>query len=641
MKDRKKEITLLIIGILTLVSLVVGATYAFFKAQTGPAANFNVITTTGTTDNLTFTTVGNILINASANNFAKGSEDLNGTITATASLIANDSTNTTEPYYYNVYLEVMENELEYSSFKDHDGELPNLVFKTRYDKTLGNNIDYRGVTNGYDPIPELYLTITGPNGYKFDIDFPVATLKNEDDSYDITELREGIYPLVLNKSIQVGELDNGTKKEEWKVKVTLKNLDSNQQLNTGKTFNAKVIIQAEKIPMNLMDVCSEGDNLANCIQLLHDKSEFGASNLLYHDGKADYEGEENYTLEAGDNSYRYSGSYEKVNNYICFGTKCSTDPKEEGYNNLYRIIGTFGSDGIKLVKADYANKELLGEGTQKPTGDLSQANPETNGSHYTGNPYRATTGTNGEKDAYIHRYYQYKGNLTQVDRYRWQENGNDKTAANWNTSLLNNIHLNTNYYNSIDSTYRSLIKGHIWIWGNNNATYNNIALGTNAKSVYDNEIGANSKTNQKTTDSENIGLLYVSDYLYGATPNNWSKQPFNNKWSWNDSNGITDKFGNPTVSFNEHEEETDYRSATDSNWLYMGLWDWLITQRHDDTNGTDSPVYAFPLDASGRVRYNYVGTNSFVVRPTFYLDSSMTKYKSGTGTINDPYTLQV
>ena len=35
MKNRKKEITMLIIGILILITLILGAAYAYFKAQTG------------------------------------------------------------------------------------------------------------------------------------------------------------------------------------------------------------------------------------------------------------------------------------------------------------------------------------------------------------------------------------------------------------------------------------------------------------------------------------------------------------------------------------------------------------------------------------------------------------------------------
>ena len=628
-KDRKKEITLLVIGILTLVSLVVGATYAFFKAQTGPAANFDVSTTTGTTDNLSFTTVGNILINASADNFAKGSEDLFGTITATANLIANNSTNTTEPYYYNVYLEVIENELEYSSFTDPDKQLDDLVFTTEYEKTLGNNRDYNGLTKGYDPIPELYLTITGPNDYEYNIDFPVATLKENDDSYDITELREGIYPLVLNKVIQVEGQDNGTKKEEWQVKVTLKNLDSNQQLNTGKTFNAKVIIQAEKIPMNLMDVCSEGDNLANCIQQLHNKSTYGASNLIYHDGKADYEGEENYELEAGDLSYRYTGSYEKVNNYICFGTSCSTDPSKPAYNNLYRIIGTFGDDGIKVVKSDYANKELLGTGTEKPESldNLNNLDTTIYGS-FTNTVYDYNL-FGEDKDSFAHRY---KGLLEYVDRYRWQENKNDNIEANWTTSLLNTIHLNKVYFEKIEKLYRNLITNHKWIWGNDNATRANIVYSQNAKTAYDYELGKDSNINKKVYNKE-IGLLYASDYLYGASPINWIKRPWTGAYNYMNDGTKLDKFGDEIGSFPDQQIKFDYRSTIDQNWLFLGLNEWFITI---DANETVSII----VDASGFLNTRHGGTRSYATRPSFYITNDAI-LKGGTGTINDPYTLQV
>ncbi len=633
MKNRKKEITLLVIGILTLVSLVVGATYAFFKAQTGPAANFDVNATTGTTDNLTFTTVGNILINASSDNFAKGSEDLFDTITATANLIANNNTNTTEKYYYNIYLEVIENELEYSSFKDPDKKLKDLVFTNEYDKTLGNNRDYNGLTKGYDPIPELYLTITGPEGYVYNIDFPKVTLNENNDSYDITEVREGIYPLVLNKEIQVEEKDNGTKKEEWNIKVTLKNLESNQQLNTGKTFNAKVIIQAETIPMNLMDVCNKGDNLAECIKLLHDKSEYGASNLIYHDGVADYEGMPNVELETGDKSYRYTGSYEKVNNYICFGEKCSTDPSKTEYNNLYRIIGTFGEDGIKLVKADYANKELLGLGTKPPT-DIESANPNTDGS-YSSSVYSATSVENEIKDHFNHRY---KGILNHIDKYYWQKKGTAETIGDWPTSLLNKIHLNTNYYGSIDDVYKSLIKKHKWIYENDNAMIYNISRGNNVKTVFDNEIGTNSKTNQKTTDPENIGLLYVSDYLYGATPNNWSKKPYTGTWNYTIDETKKDKFGNPVLSFDEDEIYSDYRSTTDSNWVYIGLWEWTITQGYAGKSELTFSTHVFSLTPAGFPDWGYVGYRTYAVRPTFYITND-TKLVSGTGTFEDPYII--
>ena len=58
---------------------------------------------------------------------------------------------------------------------------------------------------------------------------------------------------------------------------------------------------------------------------------------------------------AEDNSYRFAGSNESVNNFVCFGTDDSVCP----YDNLYRIIGVFNNQ-VKLIKWDFANSNLLG-----------------------------------------------------------------------------------------------------------------------------------------------------------------------------------------------------------------------------------------------------------------------------------------
>ena len=74
----------------------------------------------------------------------------------------------------------------------------------------------------------------------------------------------------------------------------------------------------------------------------------GVNDLYYHDGVGTY----GY-LEAGDNSYRYSGA--NPNNYVCFGSDADVCPND----NLYRIIGIFDSQ-VKLIKHDYAATNLLG-----------------------------------------------------------------------------------------------------------------------------------------------------------------------------------------------------------------------------------------------------------------------------------------
>ena len=178
--------------------------------------------------------------------------------------------------------------------------------------------------------------------------------------------------------------------------------------------------------------------------------------------------------EAEDNSYRYAGA--NPNNYACFGSDEETCPAD----NLYRIIGVFG-DEVKLIKSDYATSALLG----------------TNGD-YSGDTYKDNTDY-------------YKGNLD-VDAYYW--NGNNQNT--WSESLLNKINLNTNYLNNIGNDQNNKIANYTWQIGGN--TYDNILKNT-VKNTYQNEI-INPLTN--TTYSAKIGLMYVSDYGYAASPESWN-----------------------------------------------------------------------------------------------------------------------
>ena len=176
----------------------------------------------------------------------------------------------------------------------------------------------------------------------------------------------------------------------------------------------------------------------------------GENNIYYHDA--------NLTNGAGDNSYRYAGASESVNNFVCFGTNESTCPTD----NLYRIIGVFG-DNVKLIKYDYANSNLLG----------------------TDGDYSTKTYSKSE-------YSTYKGELTTINRYFWNYKNNtsinDGSGSNtWSTSLFNKTNLNKNYLNNIGTTW------------------------SNATKTYGPENG-----------TSKIGLMYVSDYGFAAAPSEWT-----------------------------------------------------------------------------------------------------------------------
>ena len=125
-----------------------------------------------------------------------------------------------------------------------------------------------------------------------------------------------------------------SKEERWDIKVTFVNYDKNQSANAGKSMSAKVMIQKEVIPFH--QTCN--DNTLACHTAKLYTGTQGQNGIYYHDASL--------KNGAGDNSYRFAGASDQVNNYVCFGsnvTPCPTD-------NLYRIIGVFG-DKVKLIKS--------------------------------------------------------------------------------------------------------------------------------------------------------------------------------------------------------------------------------------------------------------------------------------------------
>ena len=235
----------------------------------------------------------------------------------------------------------------------------------------------------------------------------------------------------------------------------------------GKTFSAGVAVKAydrEKATIN--EVCSNGNNLASCVTSF---ASLGAEETaIYH-----HEG----SLENGinDNSYRYAGAPEQVNNFVCFGSTTKPCPTD----NLYRIIGVI--DGkVKLIKYDYATSTLLGT-----DGDYSGSDtPDTN---------------------------YYKGSLSSIDTYYW----NNVTKKNtWSESNLNKINLNTNFINNIGSTWANKIATTTWKVGGNTSILLSVP-----SVAYKNEIVTPA---ENTTYDTKIGLMYASDFYYAASPRAWT-----------------------------------------------------------------------------------------------------------------------
>ena len=300
--------------------------------------------------------------------------------------------------------------------------------------------------------------------------------------------------------------------------------------------------------------------LADYVKSLYTGTQ-GENSIYYHDV--------NLTNGANDNSYRFAGASDVVNNFVCFGSNESTCPTD----NLYRIIGVFGNQ-VKLIKYDYGTTDELGT-----DGDYSKTYKEWG----MDSTYKGTYG-DGER----------------IGVYYW----NNTTQTNtWSESLLNKTNLNTNFINNIGEEWANKIATTTWKVGGN--TYSNIYSKTPSV-VYQNEIVnpvTTNTTDNATEYTAKIGLMYVSDYGFAAEPSAW------------------------TLTMGNYNNTT----ATSTNWMYMGLYEWTISR---DAGGSNS---AFNVLYGGIVDDRYVHNGS-AVRPSFSLESSIT-YVSGSGSASDPMVI--
>ena len=476
MENQKTKI-ISIASIIALALTLVTATFAYFMAQTGEGKSTDIKINASTVDTLTFEAGSAISLNLNQDNFASGKGNQSDTTFAKAMLTANNKTNTATEHYY-MYLDISENTFTYTQ----DANTPEILLTIK--DANGNAI----------------TSITGLT-YKTNVtDGKGASISG----FDITT-KKGAITLFNNREITA----NPTKTEQWNITVTFVNYNANQTGNAGKSFNAKLIIQQEEQKPTLSEYVisqytgTQGDNA-----------------LYYHNST--------FTNGAGDNSYRYAGASDSVNNYICLGSAATPCPDA----NLFRIIGVFG-DQTKVIRAK------------------------------------------------------------SVGNKQWHTS-NDNT---WSSSSLN-AYLNGEYLTSL-GTLADKIATTTWKVGG--GAYANISQSV-PKTAYQHEVGSSASS---TTVDKKIGLMYVSDYYYSASPSAWT-----------------------LVGYNESDATKDYRAAKTINWLYLGSNEWTISRTSDIT------PYAFGMFSTGLVS-NYGVTLSFGVRPSFNLLSSVT-YASGSGTSSDP-----
>ena len=172
---------------------------------------------------------------------------------------------------------------------------------------------------------------------------------------------------------------------------------------------------------------------------------------------------------------------------------------------------------------------------------------------------------------------------------RW---GGSVSTIAWSNSLLNKDVLNGSYLNSFDYNWQNSISTVIWYVGGFSQYYNP------PKVIYGYELGEN---RVDTTYESKVGLMYVSDYGYAASPDYW----------------LTELF--------------DYNKSVSANWLYSGVSEWTISNAR-------GAGYILGINSYGIVSDDHHNGTELNYRPTFYLNSDV-ELDSGNGTEENPFRI--
>ena len=472
---RKLSLIFIFILILLVIALLVGKfTYSYL----GPTVSEDLETqgeVTASGDTLIFTKGNNLSLSATTDNFTTGGTNLTSTTNPKVKLVASTKTNQANATYY-VGVLIKNNTYVYTT----SGKTPELILTIKDEK--GNN-----VTAGVDGL--TYVTSGGVSGF------------------DVTG-KKGLFNIKTDYPISTTSSSAGTT-HTWTFTLTFVNLGTDQSDNENASMNVDIYLQKDeyKLPTLVEYVKSQYTGTQ------------GGNGIYYHNSSL--------ANGAGDNSYRYAGASESVNNYICLGSDAASCPDA----NLFRIIGVFG-DKTKVIRA----KSVSGQ--------------------------------------------------------KWHTS----ESITWSSSSLN-TYLNGTYLTSLGTLADKIA---ITTWKVGGGTSSDIYSSV-PKTAYQYEVGSRASS---TTVDKKIGLMYVSDYYYSASPSAW------------------------TLVGNDDDATKDYRAAKTTNWLSLGSDEWTISLL------SEVPGYAFNVTSTGYVSYHNM-TYSYAVRPSFNLESSV-KYVSGSGSMSDP-----
>ena len=670
-KEMKKTMLLSIVGVLTLITLVVGATYAYFKAQGGTGGSSDVNVITATTDLLTFKIDKAINISISQSELKKGGTDVSDSTGAHATLTASNSKNVEKTTRrYNIYFVIDTNDFEYTT---------------------------------QDGTPELYLNVTDPNGNSLE---NITGLVHYEKGFDITT-RTGGFLLVPDYDIEATR--GNTITQDWKVEVTFANLDTDQSKNMGKSLSGKLFVTSDKMnsyelskitnmttktTYNSIDTTlyvEKGTAEVNKYFYGIEKTSSNVTGYVNNSSVKKVALKDVTFVETDKNTYKFDNlsdnSVYKIYSYGIDknGIKTNlyeTEVTTSEYNNpvvnsvshtstlnsitlsvnatkgdndivKYYYSKDNGSNYVESASSSYTFSNLTSDATfyvrvyvkdnNNRTSSVSSTSIKTKSnslasyikSKYTsqganGLYYHDSSLTNGAGD----NSYRYAGPSSQVNNYvclamsgsscpddrlfriigvfgdqvkviKATSAGNRPWGNNntWSTSSINS-YLNGQYLNNLKNIFNvNKIVNTTWRVGGYVEEKRTLYPPAGAyQKEYVRPVSTNT-TDGRTTYDAQIGLMYISDYGFAASPSAWT----------------TDLY------------EYDSSSIPSNNWLYTGDYEYTITRaaKYSDK--------IFGIFKYGLVSSFQLPNNNDTFRPTFYLSSSAL-YVSGTGTLSNPYT---
>ena len=640
---RKIFLVIIIILILLVIALFVGKfTFSYLAPDVDEDVNSKgEVTASG--DTIIFNSGTALTLSATTDNFKTGGTNLTSTTNPTAKLVASSKTNKADATYY-VGVYIKNNTYTYST----TAKTPEVLLTIKDEK--GSNVtSVDGLT---------YTTSGGVSGF------------------DVTD-KTGLFNVKIDYPITTTSSTTGTT-HTWTFTLTFINLSTDQSVNENANMNIKVYMQNDKVNLTVADVCSNGQNLADCIKNMNGKDK----NLYYHDSSL--------ANGANDNSYRFAGgekdfytcTYNGKNvltaksSYSNVNTECQTiyqaklvDGSIQYFSNeyWYMFYGQDFSDPEQYERIEMSWNETTNSCYDEESGyEFFDINDEPLTKELcTGKSYNEYGGislspisrgvVNRIEQKEINNYVCFGTNTTPCptdNLYRIIGVFGDKVK------LIKYDYANSNllgtdgdyctgtctYSKSSFSTYKgelTTINKYYWNNSTKKNTWSESLLNkTNLNINFINNIGTEWANKIAETTWKVGGNTYAN--IQGAIPSVAYQNEIVSPVTTNTTDSKTEykakvglmyasDYGFAAAQSAWTSILDDYnRAAIKSvNWMYMGLEDWTISRNAVNSNcaflvGIDGSVYDY-FDVYGH----------FGVRPSFNLESAIT-YVSGSGSAVDP-----